>query len=168
MAQVKKLSVATVYGAIDLEKLIAASKVGDGSMPLMQVIGNAIGQKTGQSSYGDWTALTGQFQATNLETGEVSEAAQLFLPEVALIPLQVAMASPEARGVEFAITVSAKYAKSAKPGGVPYEYTWTPLLPPDANDPITRIKARLLALAPPAAKAADPAPADTKPAKGAK
>jgi hypothetical protein len=166
MAQVKKLSVATVYGAIDLEKLIAASKTGDGSMKLMQVIGNAIGKKSGQSSYGDWTALMGQFQATNLETGEVSEAAQLFLPEVALTPLLVAMAAPEARGVEFALVLSARYVKQAKPGGVPYEYTWEPLLPPDANDPITRIKARLAALPAPAAASAPAADDKGGKAKG--
>lgn len=167
MSQVKKLSVATVYGKIDLKKLITLDEKGE-KLPIMQVIGQAVGVKSGVSSYGDWKCLMGQFQATNSETGEVFEASQLYLPEVALTPLIVALSSPETRGVEFAIKITANYAKNAKPGGVPYEYSWEPLLPPDANDPISRIKARLEALALPA-PAADAKPAtDAKPAAKAK
>lgn len=161
MAQVKKLSVATVFGKIDLKAVIKADEAGK-ALPLMRVIGSAVAVKEGMSSYGEWKALQGQFQATNLETGEVFEAATLFLPDVALTPILVSLSQPNARGVEFAIEVSAKYAKDSK-GGVPYEYTWAPLLPPDQNDPIARLTARLqeagvLALEAP--------PADPKGGKG--
>jgi hypothetical protein len=148
MAQVKKLSVATVYGKIDLKKLVAAHDKGD-ALPVMRVIGSAIGSKSGVSSYGDWTCLLGQFQATNSDTGEVSEAAALFLPDVALTPILVALSRPECKGVEFAIDVSAHYVENSKPGGVPYEYRFNALLPPDENDPISRLNARLLALSAP-------------------
>lgn len=146
MANVKKLSAKTIYGSIDLKKLLAAP---DETLTLFTVLGCAVGSKTGQSSYGEWTALLGQFEATHAETGEVSSGANLFLPDVALTPILVALSQEGTRGVEFAIRISAKFvdaAKTGKAGGVPYEYTWEPLLPPDANDPVTRIKARLLAL----------------------
>lgn len=141
--QVKKLSVATVYGKIDVKKLVNAP--GE-RLELFTVLGLAVGQKTGISSYGDWTALLGQFEATNLETGETFSGPSLFLPSVALTSLQVAMMAEGSRGVEFAIKVCAVLSKSNKPGAAAYEYTWEPLIPPDANDPVTRLKARLLAL----------------------
>ncbi len=143
MAQVKKLSIATVFGKIDLEALIKAPEQ---AQKCMRVIGRAVGVKEGMSSFGDWKALQGQFQATNLATGEVFEAATLFLPDVAMTPLLVALSTEGSRGVEFAIDVSVKYVKNGKPGGVPYEYTWEPLLPPDASDPIARLSARLVEL----------------------
>jgi hypothetical protein len=142
MAQIKKLSVATVYGKINLKKLIEA-----GELPIMRVMGAAVGSKEGVSSYGDWKCLLGQFEAVNADTGEVFNASTLFLPEVAITPILVALSHPDCKGIEFAIEVHAKYIENAPSGGSPYEYTWVPLLPPDANDPITRVKARLLALA---------------------
>lgn len=146
MAQVKKLSVATVFGKIDLKKLIAADEKGE-TVPVMRVMGSAIGTKTGDSNFGPWTALQGQFKAINLDTGETSEAATLFLPDVALTPILVGLAAPGARGVQFAIDIHAKYAADAKPGGVPYEYTFVPLLPAEDTDPIKQLELRLLALA---------------------
>lgn len=163
--QIKKLSAATIYGKIDLKKLLAAP---DERLELFTVLGLAVGQKSGMSAYGEWTALMGQFEATNVETGETFAGAQLFLPDVALVPLQVALSAEGSRGVEFAIKISAKYAKSDKAGGAAYEYTWEPLLPPDNNDPVTRLKARLLALTDESQKGGDaPAPA-AAPAKTGK
>jgi hypothetical protein len=163
MAQIKKLSIKTVYGVIDVKKLLAAP--GE-KLDCMQVIGNVVSLKAGSSSYGEWTACEGMFEATNCETGEVSHASVLFLPDVALIPLRVALAQEGTRGVEFAIKIGVKYVNDAKPGGSVYEYTWEPLLPPDANDPITRIKAKLAALPAPEGFKALP-DAINKPAAGA-
>lgn len=165
MTQIKKLSVATIFGKISIKDLLAAPET---TMPVMRVIGLAMGVKKGDSNYGEWTALLGTFQCTNLQTGEASEAATLFLPEVALIPIQVALSAEGVRGVEFAIDISVRYVENGKPGGVPYEYTWTPLLPPDQNDPITRIKNKLLALQGPAKGETDPVPKDPPPAAGGK
>lgn len=159
MANTKKLSVATVCGAIDLKKLIAAP---NSTLKLMRVIGLAVGTKQGHSSYGEWTSLLGQFEAVNIETGETHSASTLFLPDVALLPIQIALSQEGTKGVEFAIELSAKYSENKKPGGSAYEYVFETLLPPDQNDPISRMKARLLALAAPesaAAPAAAPAPA---------
>jgi hypothetical protein len=162
VAQVKKLSVATVHGKINLEKLIEANKRGE-TMPIMRVVGAAVSVKSGVSSYGDWNALSGTFQATDAETGEISEASMMFLPDVALTPILVALSNPACKGVEFAIQIDAKYAENTKAGGVPYEYTFHSLLPTDENDPITRLNQRLLALNGPKG---DDKPAAATPAKG--
>lgn len=164
MAQIKKLSVKTVYGLIDLEKLINAPGK---KLDVMTVLGLAVAVKQGTATYGDWTALQGQFEATNCETGEVFSSATLFLPEVALVPIQIALAQEGSRGVEFAIKIGVEYNPNKKPGGSAYSYTFDPLIPPDNNDPVSRLKSKLLALAAPAGTAA-PAPAPAVPAKSAK
>lgn len=162
----KKISAATVFGKVDLKELLKAP--GE-TIKAMRVLGLAISSKTGMSSYGEWTALLGQFQASNLATGEVFSGSTLFLPEVALTPILVALSAANTRGVEFAIDVHVKYVNDAKPGGSPYEYTFVPLLAPDANDPVSRLAAKVAALALEAPKgdATGEAPAD-KSGKGAK
>lgn len=145
MSQVKKLSVATVYGKIKLTDLIAKR-----TMPLMRVIGTAVSTKKGVTQYGEFTALQGNFKAVNVETGEESRAASLFLPDVALLPIVTALSSPDARGVDFAIELQVKYVgddAGHKSGGSVYEYTFVPLLDMGADDPIARIEARLAAQA---------------------
>lgn len=144
MSQVKKISVATVFGKIDLKELLAAPAE---TIKVMRVLGSAVGVKEGESNFGHWKALMGQFRASHPETGEVFEAPILFLPEVALTPILVSLTQPGARAVEFALELSVKYVNNSKPGGVPYEYTWAPLLAPDADDPIARLEARIAATA---------------------
>ena len=162
MAQVKKLSVATVYGKIKLSELMDP-KNKDG-FPVMKVYGSAVSIKKGMSSFGEWEALQGRFKAVNPATGEISEAATLFLPTVALVPIHVALNAPDARGVEFAIVVRVKFSEESQ---TKYEYSWEPLLPPSEDDPIQRLEKKMLALAGPKAPAetvneSGPAPAAKK------
>lgn len=165
MPQVKKISVATVSGAIDLKKLFKHHEDNgdDAPLPLMRVIGQAVGLKIGTSAYGDWTALVGRFKATNLETGEVSEASQCFLPEIAMVPIQVALANASQGGsVTFAIDVSVRAipANKRKLGGVAYEYTFDPVIEPNDDDPLVALERQIqagpkaLAFGAPAAAAA--------------
>lgn len=140
MAQVKKISVATVYGKIDVKSVLNAEK----PITVMRVAGQAVGTKSGDSNYGEWTALVGSFIATNPETGEMTEASQLFLPEVALIPIQVALGQAGARAVDFAIEVVVKASNNTKPGCSPYEYSFVNLMAPTAeNDPMAKLRALL-------------------------
>ena len=163
MAQIKKLSVATVYGAIDLKKIVNS----DDPIKVMTCYGMAVSTKTGSSAYGDWTALVGQFKAINPDTGEVSEAAQLFLPDVALVPIQVALAANGNQAVSFAIDVFAQRSKNTKPGGSPYEYSFAHILPPAEDDPVKRLEERMREAG--ALKlAAPPAPAPAPAGKGRK
>ena len=139
MAQTKKLSVATVYGKIDPKEVLNAKE----PIKVMRVMGQAVGTKAGTSSYGDWTSLVGQFKAVNPDTGKAFEASTLFLPEVALLPIQVALAQGDARGVTFAIDLYVKEAASRKPGGSVYEYSFEHVLPPVDSDPIAQLEARI-------------------------
>ena len=159
MAQVKKLSVATVYGKIKLSELMDA-KNKDG-FPVMRVYGSAVSIKKGMSSFGEWEALQGRFKAINPATGEASEAATLFLPTVALLPIQVALNVPDARGVEFAIDVRVKFSEESQ---TKYEYSWEPLLLPSEDDPILRLEKKMLALAGPKAPAETPKESEPAPA----
>ena len=137
MAQVKKLSIKTVVGGVDPREVLKADK----PISLMKVWGTAVGTKTGEAQYGQWTALVGSFEASNSETGEVSAASQLFLPDVALLPIQVALSAPDARGVNFAIELFVRPAVDGKPGGSVFEYTFEPLMPAAANDPMAALRA---------------------------
>lgn len=163
MANIKKLSVATVYGKIDLKKLVNA----EGPLRIMRVIGNAIGHKTGTSQYGEWTALSGMFEATNMETGESHQSSQLFLPDVALTPIMVQLAQPGVRGVEFVIDITVRHNPDARPGGSAYEYGFDTVLKASESDPISRLKSMLAEQAaalpaPTTTPAAAPAPAAAK------
>lgn len=154
--QIKKLSVATVCGKIDAKAVLNAA----GPIPLMTVYGMAVGVKEGASTFGDWTALVGQFKAVNAETGEVFESSQVFLPEVALIPLRVALEAGESRSVKFAIKLAVKAATNTKPGGSVYEYTFENALPPAENDPLLELESAMQGLGLlPAPEKTDAAPA---------
>lgn len=159
MANIKKISVATVFGAIDAKAVLTAN----GPIEVMRVYGLAVGSKSGTSQYGDWTALVGQFEAVNPVDGEVTQSSQAFLPEIALLPILTELAREGAKGVQFAIRLFVQASKNTKPGGSVYEYTFEHMLPPSDNDPMQALRsavASALALpAPSSAPAADPAPA---------
>lgn len=144
MQQIKKVSVAKVFGKLKIADLMAI-KNGDefGDLDVMQVVGVAVGTKAGESDYGDWLALTGDFEATNPKTGEVFRSAICFVPDVALTPIQVGLAQEGARGVRFAIMVTARFNEDVS---TKYEYGFRPLIPAAADDPIAQIKAQMLAL----------------------
>ena len=158
MANVKKLSVSTIHGKIDLKKVLNSDK----AVPIMRVIGQAVSSKRGESAYGPWTALLGQFRATNLADGEQSDGAVLHLPDVAMTPILVALASGP---VTFAIELQVQKSTSGKAGGSPYEYAFTHLLPPSDNDPLAMLEKQLLALAAPDKKDDDKKD-DPTPTKG--
>lgn len=169
MPQVKKISVKTVYGQIVPSKLIAAPGQ---RLHVMTVVGIATSQKEVMSDLGESTCLLGDFEGVNPETGEAMRASMLYLPNIALTALQVAMATSSNGSVSFGLDLWAEYV-AEKPGfrgGAIYEYTFAPIVPPtEENDPILRLKAQysrsLKALAAPATadeKAPAPAPASKK------
>lgn len=154
MAQVKKISVATIYG-----KLVPSAflKAPNKTIQIMDVIGVAVGLDKGLSSFGEWEALKGDFSARSLkgdENGVLPEAVRAstcFLPDIALDAIKVAMASTENKGVEFAMRISAVYVaerEGYKAGGSVYEYSFEHLLTPSADsDPIARLQSKLAAQA---------------------
>lgn len=142
----KKISTAKIYGKVNVRKLPEDGTV----LNLYSIIGVAIGTKSGTSDFGDWTSLVGQFEATNLETGERFASANAFLPDVAQGLVEAQLAQEGTQQVQFAFIVGAK-ADEGSPVG--YSYTAQPILPPDAKDPLEDLRNSVLALAAPAEKA---------------
>jgi len=134
----KKISIAKVFGKINAAII---AKAGGTSIHVMRVMGSATGLKTGVSDFGEWTALTGQFRAMNPETGETTDAAQLFMPDVAQ-DMIAAQLKGNATAVDFAFDLFAVLDEASPVG---YAYRATPLLN-EGESPIARIEAKLNAL----------------------
>jgi len=147
----KKISAKTLVG--DVKKLIAGHATGT-KLDLFTIMGVSSGVESGSSTYGDWVAFKGKFEATNLETGEVSLAPKCFLPE----PLQsmTVEALREHGTVEFAIVVGV-LVNTELPMG--YEYTCNPLHEIKQSDDLAHLRALTTAYAPKLLAA--PAPAET-------
>jgi hypothetical protein len=107
--------------------------------PLMRVIGFAQGLKTGESTFGEWVALLGQFKATNLMTGEIYSSAKCILPDIAQEGIVAALQSGAAKTVEFALDIIAIPAET--PTG--YQYVAQPLLD-NNSDALEALEARIL------------------------
>ena len=172
MANVKKLSVATVFGKPTLAALVAAQEKGK-SLPAMRAAGFAVGFKSGESSFGAFTALQGDFACWPLDAdgktvGEPSQSSTLYLPDIALTPILVSLGQG-AQSVRFAIDIAFNVVPEdkRKPGGSIYEYTFVNVLPPDTASPMAGLLADIAAAAP-ALTAPVPAneTAEEKPAKG--
>ena len=140
---IRKISAKSVCGKVEKPKK---------ATPLFIVFGIASKTKAGNSDFGPWTALLGQFEATNLETGEVFQAPQCFLPEPmnSLIATQLEATDEEGNrevnSVQFSVEVG------VKPNETPigYEYTTKTVVKSDEADPLAALRN--------ASKAALPAP----------
>lgn len=100
------------------------------------VIGIASSIKTGAGTYGEWLAFVGQFEATNLITGEVFGATQAFVQE----PLSTIFANALRESdspIEFAFAVSLKRRDDLERG---YEYTVEPIVTTQKADPLAHLK----------------------------
>jgi hypothetical protein len=139
---VRKVSVKTVYGSVkppaDGEPKIT---------PLIQVIGQAIGIKTGETDFGPYTALVGNFEAVNMKTGEIFYGPQCFLPEPFNEMIANKLKSDETQGVDFALEIGVRQPTETE--NVKYVYVSKPIHDPSAADPLEHLRKRLPALAPP-------------------
>lgn len=136
---IKKISAKTVVG-----RVTAPEK----AMGLFTVVGIANGTRTGNSAYGDWIALTGQFEATNMETGEAFAAPQVFLPEPLQGMIAAQVRTPDKDGntpsVQFGVEVGVKPADNS----FGFEYTVKEIVNVEQNDPLADLRKAL----PPAPK----------------
>lgn len=89
------------------------------------------------STNGEWQKLVGQFEATNLNTGEVINSSEAFLPDVAnkIIASQV----KEGAKIQFALVVGTK--PNETPTG--YEYTVRELIESEPLEVIEKIRAQI-------------------------
>ena len=130
---IRKISAKTVCGKVEKPEK---------NTPLFIVGGIANKVKTGDSTYGTWTALVGQFEATNIETGEVFVGPQCFLPEPmnGMIAASLEMLDDEGKrvnnSVQFAVEVGVKKSDNT----VGYEYTAKEIMKSDSADPLAAIR----------------------------
>lgn len=139
---VKKISAKTIMGRVRAPEKATA---------LYRAIGQVSGIKTGQSDNGTWNAFLGAFEAIRVDTGEVFQGSQCFLPS-AISDLLVASVRKHQENdagalVEFAVEVGVK--PSDTPIG--YEYTVKNLIKPSGGDPLAALRGKVeqLALAAP-------------------
>lgn len=151
---VRKVSPKTVMGK-DIRELPIPSD-------LFTVIGQASNLRDGMSDYGPWTALVGEFEATNMQTNEVFYGTQLFLPGAAgdLLVAQVRKFVQEeipvtdevfkksgrtykvtGEMVELAIIISTK--KATRAGGAAYEFVTRPVIDVRRADPLAALRDKM-------------------------
>lgn len=133
MEILKKASVKTVCGKLDKEAIKASGKI-----LLMTVIGIATGIKQGESTYGPWTALMGNFKVKNAKNDKEYRSGQLFLPDVALNLVEPALIENDS--VSFAFEILAVYDESSATG---YIYSCIPLIEPAENDPLVMLESTI-------------------------
>lgn len=130
----KKLSTNKICGKIGARDV----EVGK-NKDLYEVVGVASGTKSGSTDFGDWRALTGNFAAQNLVTGEKFRSGVCFLPDVALDPI-VGQLDSGATGIQFGWVIGIKGDDSVQCG---YTYYARPLIEADENDPLEQLTAKM-------------------------
>lgn len=130
---------------------------------LYTVIGRANNIREGESQYGPWVSLRGEFEAVRISDGKRFYSAECFVPGPAgdLLVNQVRGFIVEAipvteeqrkkagqtyrvtgEFVEMALIVSTVASK--RDGGAPYEYTVRPVVPVQKADALAALRAKML------------------------
>ena len=130
---IRKISSKSICGKIEVPKKATR---------LFTVYGHAMKTKTGSTDYGSWTALVGRFEAVNLETGEVFESPQCFLPEPHNTMIQVSLEELDDDGNRVNNSVGFSIEVGVKPSDVPigYEYTTKENVKADVADPLASLR----------------------------
>lgn len=102
---IKKLTVATIYGKVAVKDIPEG-----GELKLCRIAGFARGVKQGESNYGDWKALEGEFTARNEQTGEIFASAQAFVPgamgDMLVQSMESALREDAAAQLKFSVDVA--------------------------------------------------------------
>lgn len=122
----------TIVSKISAKKVCGKIAKPDNKTPLMQVFGIATGAKTGESSFGEYMSLLGQFRATNLATGEVYQSGVCFLPNMGVNMVAPMIAKEGVEGVQFALFIGVVPAENA----FGYEYYVEPIMQASESDPL--------------------------------
>jgi len=124
MEIIGKISVKTVIGN---KKIIndAISTYRGASVPIMRVVGRVTGIERGSSTYGEWLALKGNFQATNILNGEIFMSGTAFLDTTYCETIEEELLKDEVSVVEIAVDVNAASSETSQSG---YIYSLRPLL----------------------------------------
>ena len=131
--RLKKLSAKTVLSNV--------KKCAEGV--LFDVFGQAVGIKAGESNYGTWEALIGEFKAVRIEDGKVFSSKVCFLPELAHDEIKDAVIAAQEKAddgkalIEFAYEVGKRNDEDLPAG---YEYTVASLIEIETeSDPLAKL-----------------------------
>jgi hypothetical protein len=114
-------------------KIIVGKRIGHITEPkdLFTVIGIATGIRIGQSNYGEWTGLKGEFEVVRCEDGKVLQAPIMILPDAAMAELAKCTWP-----TQFAFLV--RVVPSANDAG--FEYEVKQLVPPAPYDALDELR----------------------------
>lgn len=126
----RKISIATVYGKVKVADIPEGEE-----LALCRIAGVASGTESGESSYGDWECLTGEFAATNYATGEVFAGSKAFVPgamgEALQKSMQNALREDAGSRLKFCVDI---YAKVSGRDANKYEYVVRPIMETDVKN----------------------------------
>lgn len=120
--RIRKITIKTVCGGVDFDKLVAAKEK---RLDLMTLFGVARLARPGSSDYGMYTAFLGEFVAVNMETGEEFGSSKLLVPKILEEQLAGLVGQEGGREVKFAVVIGVRYEPKSQ---VKYEFTLRPLV----------------------------------------
>ena len=147
MAQLlKKISLRTVFGSkSDIQELVLRDRQAEHL--LMRIIGFANGTREAKSrEVGDdgekitSVGLVGEFEATNLQTGEVFSSAVAWLPQMAVDAVAGQLGDEDAQRVGFAFDIGVKYAEQS---ATSYEFIVKPCVEMKESDAMAELRSKL-------------------------
>jgi len=102
--------------------------------PLLKIVGECNGAKSGQTDKGEFTKLTGNFVGTDMTTGELYQSAVCILPE--FVGAAIGAAALQSGNVRFAFEIGAKRKDNALTG---YEFVVKPLIETKPTDAVLEL-----------------------------
>lgn len=135
MELVKKITMAGILG--NIKQIVKPMKEGE-TKDLMLIIGIANGTKEGESDFGHYIGLRGQFKVTNLISNKKYVSSVAFLPPVAN-DLILGQLRPD-QEVEFAFIISVTESIDIQIG---YFYSCKPLVEPSENNPLNLLEKKV-------------------------
>jgi hypothetical protein len=104
------------------------------STDILKIAGVITAIRPGQTQLGEYAELVGQFQAVNLESGEMFQSSKAILPGFIADPMVEAHAGGQE--VEFAIQIGVKRNEGSVVG---YEFSVKPLVEPKVSDKLAKL-----------------------------
>jgi hypothetical protein len=161
MQVIRKITIKTCgdFSIKRIKEVMEAAQLEEGqSLPLLKIVGECNGAKSGQTDKGEFTKLTGNFVGTDMTTGELYQSAVCILPE--FVGAALGAAALQSGSVRFAFEIGAKRKDNAITG---YEFTVKPLIETKPTDAVLELMA-LAGIEAPKVQALA-APASAKPEK---
>jgi len=134
MSYLKKLSTKIILGGVTPD---APPKDHKGPKWLLQIIGICTGRFDDSSDYGPYTAMLGDFQGVNLETGEEFRTqTKCFMPDVVTLPVVGKLGMDGVTSVSFGYRVGVLRDETA---ATKYIYVADPIASIAQSDPLGQL-----------------------------